>query len=171
MSKLKVLLASGLVVSSCLLSAIPALADTTTPAPSTNPNAPYLTQLKTLRATEQGIQQNIASLNSAIGQQSKTDRQQKNFSAIIAADNVRLNTLSDFNAARAASVATSKDNAQLQMDRAAKNTAAVTTDLQTLITDLQTRINADTQLASDKQAILTALGGSVQTSSTPVQGQ
>lgn len=162
MRKLKVLLASGLVVSSFLISVIPALADTTTAATTstTNPNAAYWTQIKELRQQDKALGEQLQGLNQSIIAQEKVDQQQKNYTALLSAVNDRISVENDADTALADQLNLRKDTLQLQIDRQAKNEQGIATDLQNIITDLQNQISIRQQRITDAQKILADLGGS-----------
>jgi hypothetical protein len=165
MHKVKVLLTTGLVIGSCLISTLPAMAATTGTS-TTNPNAQYWTQIKTLRQTDKGIVDQLKGVRQNIQAQRKTDWTQKNYTALLAAKNDEISMINDYSAARTDSLNLQKDRIQLDIDRQAKNQTNITVDLQTVITDLNNQISARNQLVTDAQKILVDLGGSSASTST-----
>ncbi|OAT82925.1 hypothetical protein [Desulfotomaculum copahuensis] len=157
MRKVNLLLVSGLLVGSCFLSALPALADTATA--STPPNAGYIAQIKQLRQQDKSLYDQLQGLRKSIVEQRKVDWQQKNYTALLNAKNDQIAMENDFNTAYADRLTLRKDDIQLHIDRQAKNKQGVAADLQSIITDLQNQIGARQQLITDAQKILADLGG------------
>lgn len=167
MRNVKVLLTSGLVIGSCLFSALPAMADTTTAVtPTTNPNAAALTQIKQLRQQDKELGDQLIGLRQSIQAQRKVDWTQKNYSALLTAKNDQISMLNDYTTAITDRLNLQKDTIQLQIDRQAKNETNITADLQNVITDLNNQISARNQLITDAQKILGDLGGSSTSTST-----
>lgn len=163
MRNLKVLLTTGLVIGTCLFSSLPAMAATTG---TTNPNASYWTQIKTLRQTDKGLGDTLHSLRQSIQAQRKTDWTQKDYSALLAAKNDQISMINDGTTALTDRLSLQKDEIQLRIDRQAKNKTNITTDLQNIITDLNNQISTRNQLITDTQKILVDLGGSAASTST-----
>lgn len=167
MRNLKVLLTSGLVIGSCLFSALPAMADTTAPAaPTVNPNTTYWTQIKALRQTDKGLGDTLQELRQNIQAQRKMDWTQKNYTVLLNAKNDQISMVNDYTTALTDRLTLRKDELQLDIDRQAKNETNITTDLQNIITDLNNQISARNQLITDAQKILVDLGGSAASTST-----
>lgn len=168
MRNLKVILTSGLVIGSCLFSALPAMAATTGPVPPTpNPNAQYWTQIKALRQTDKGLGDQLHNIRQNIEAQRKADWTQKNYTALLTAKNDQISMLNDYTTALTDRFNLQKDEIQLQIDSQAKNETNIATDLQNVIADLNNQIGARNQLITDAQKILVDLGGSVITP-TPI---
>lgn len=165
MGNVKVLLTTGLVIGTCLFSALPAMAATTGTS-TTNPNAQYWTQIKALRQTDNGLAHQLKSIRQSIQAQRKTDWTQKNYSALLTAKNDKISMINDYSTALTDRLNLEKDKIQLQIDRQAKNKTNLTTDLQTIITDINSQISARNQLITDAQKILVDLGGSAANTST-----
>ncbi|MDR3586378.1 MAG: hypothetical protein P4L59_13820 [Desulfosporosinus sp.] len=159
MRNLKVLLTCGLVIGTCLFSALPAMADT--PTGSTATNAQYWSQIKQLRQTDKGLGDQLTSLRQSNAAQRKTDWAQKNYIALLAAKQDQIKFVTDYTTALTDRFALEKDTIQLQLDRQNKNATGITTGLQNIITDLNNQITIRTQLVSDVTTVLTDLGGSV----------
>ena len=162
MHKLKVLLTSGLIAGTCLLSAVPAMAATT----AVNPNAQYWTQIKQLRQTDTGLGEQLTGLRQGNNALRKSDWTQKNYTALLSAKNDQITFENNYIAALTDRFTLQKDTIQLQIDRQAKNETAITTDLQNIITDLNNQISIRTTLVSDAQKVQADLGGSSTTPST-----
>lgn len=165
MRNVKVLLTTGLVIGTCLFSALPAMADTTGPLP-TNPNATALAQIKALRQTDKGLADQLISIRQSNEAQRKVDWAQKSYAALLAAKNDQISFESDYTTALTDRFNLEKDTIQLQIDRQVKNETNIPTDLQNIITDLNNQISARNQLITDAQKILVDLGGSVASTST-----
>ncbi|MDR3540115.1 MAG: hypothetical protein P4L69_03975 [Desulfosporosinus sp.] len=161
MRNLKVLLTSGLIIGSCLFSALPAMADTTAVPPTTNPNATYLAQFKELRQTDKGLGDQLVSLRQGNEAQRKADWAQKSYTALLKAKTDQISFEGDYTTALSDRFALEKDTIQLQIDRQAKNATGIPTDLQNIITDLNNQISVRGKLITDTQTIFTDLGGSI----------
>lgn len=157
MRNLKVLLTSGLIIGSCLISALPAMAATNT----TNPNAAALAQITALRQQDKTLGDQLTSQRQSNQAQRTTDWAQKNYTALLAAKDDQIKFETDYTTALTDRFSLEKDTIQLQIDRQAKNTINIPTDLQNVITDLNNQIAIRTQLVTDAQTIFTDLGGSV----------
>ncbi|WP_088189694.1 hypothetical protein [Desulfosporosinus sp. FKA] len=165
MYKVKVLLTSTLVIGSCLLTTLPAMAATTGTA-ATNPNSQYWTQIKTLRQTDNGLAAQLKNFRQSIKTQRQSDWTQKNYTALLAAKNDLITMVNDHTAALTDRLTLQKDKIQLDIDRQAKNETNITADLQTVITDLNNQISARNQLITDAQKVQVDLGGSSVSTST-----
>ena len=164
MRNLKVLLTSGLVIGSCLLSALPAMADTTgVVPPTTNPNATALAAIKELRQTDKGLGDQLVSLRQSNQAQRKADWAQKSYAALLKAKTDQISFENDYTTALTDRFNLEKDTIQLQIDRQAKNETNIAADLQNVITDLNNQISVRGKLITDAQTILVDLGGSVTT--------
>jgi uncharacterized alpha/beta hydrolase family protein len=162
MRNLKVWLTSGLVIGTCLFSALPAMADTT--PPTTNPNATALAQITTLRQQDKTLGDQLTSQRQSNQAQRKADWAQKNYTALLAAKNDQISFEGDYTTASAIRFTLEKDTIQLQLDRQNKNTSNIPTDLQNVITDLTNQIDVRKQLITDAQKVLVDLGGSAASS-------
>jgi len=173
MRHLKTLLTSGLVIGACIVSALPAMAATTVPVtPTAKPNAAAMTQIKALRQTDKGLGDQLIVLRKSNQAQRKVDRSQKNaagLNALLAATNDQISFETTYTTARADKLNLKKDELQLQIDRQAKNATNIATDINKVITDLNSQIAVRTTLITDAQKISVDLGGSVATPPAPAQ--
>ena len=154
MRNFKILLTSGLVIGSCLLSAMPAMAAT-----STGPNAVALSTITGLRQTDKGLGDQLVSLRQSNEAQRKADWTQKNYTALLAAKNDQIKFETDYTTALNDRLTLEKDTIQLQIDRQAKIETNIAADLQNVIIDLNNQISIRRTLITDAQTIFTDLGG------------
>ena len=169
MRHLKTLLASGLVIGVCIVSALPAMATTTTGlvTPTATPNAASMAQIKTLRQTDKGLADQLTVLIKSNQAQRKADRAKKDLAPLLVATNDQISFETTYTTARADKLNLQKDEIQLQMDRQAKNATNITTDINNVITDSNSQISVRTTLITDAQKISVDLGGSVTTPIIP----
>ncbi|MDR3540119.1 MAG: hypothetical protein P4L69_04005 [Desulfosporosinus sp.] len=159
MRNLKVLLTSGLIIGSCLVFALPAIAANT--GSTTNPNAAALTTIKGLRQTDKELGVQLVNLRQSNQAQRKVDRSQKSYDALLKAKTDQISFETDNTTAQAYKLNLEKDTIQLRIDRQAKNQTNIAADLQNVITDLNNQISIRTKLITNAQTILSDLGGSL----------
>ncbi|SPF41253.1 conserved exported hypothetical protein [Candidatus Desulfosporosinus infrequens] len=155
MRNLKTLLTSGLVIGTCLFSAVPAMAATTT----TNPNAAALTQIQTLRQQDKTLGDQLTSQRQSNQTQRTADWAQKNYTALSKAKTDQISFEGDYTTSLTDRFKLELDTIQLQADRQAKNTTNIPADLQAVIGDLNAQITIRGTLLTDAQTIFTDLGG------------
>jgi hypothetical protein len=170
MRHLKTLLTSGLVIGACIISALPAMAATTTGpvTPTAKPNAAAMTQIKALRQTDKGLADQLIVLRKSNQAQRKADRTKKDLAPLLAATNDQISFETTYTTARADRLNLQKDELQLQIDRQSKNATNIAEDINKVITDLNSQISVRTTLITDAQKISKDLVGSVTTPIIPV---
>ena len=107
-------------------------------------NKQLFAQIKTLRAT--------------VRAQVKTDRQAKNYTALLAALNYMIPMQDDIATAQETAQTDKADWVQLRTDNKANNSSAVTADLSKIQTDLQNRMTDYQKILTDLQKIDSDLG-------------
>jgi exonuclease VII large subunit len=112
-----------------------------------------LTPIRQLQAQDKQLRNQVITLRQTIHAQVKTDRQSKNYTALLAALNDMIPMQDDLSSAQEAAQSAKTDWAQLRADNQANNTSAVTADLSKIQTDIQTRINVYQKILADLQKI------------------
>ncbi|MGC7871989.1 hypothetical protein ACPUYX_10735 [Desulfosporosinus sp. SYSU MS00001] len=112
-----------------------------------------LAPIHQLQAQDKQILDQIKTLRQTIHSQVKTDRQGKNYSALLAALNDMIPMQDDIANAQDAAQTAKADWTQLSTDNKANNSSAVTSDLSKIQTDIQNRINVYQKILADLQKI------------------
>lgn len=113
----------------------------------------YLGPIHQLQSQDKQLRGQIRSLRQQIRQQIRTDRQAKNYTALLAALNDMIPMQDDISSAIQAASTCKSDWTQLQSDNKAKDTQAMGADLQKIETDIQTRISVYQKILADLQKI------------------
>ena len=121
-----------------------------------------LAPIRQLQAQDKQLLDQIKTLRQTIHAQVKTDRQAKNYSALLAALNDMIPMQDDITNAQEAAQTAKADWTQLSTDNKANNSSAVTADLSKIQTDIQNRINVYQKILADLQKI----NGDLNTAST-----
>lgn len=107
-----------------------------------------------LQAQDKQLRDQIRVVRKTIQGQVKTDRQAKNYTALLAGLNDMITPLQDdIASAQQAAQATKVDWEQLKTDNKANNTSAVATDLTKIQADIQNRITVYQKVLADLQKI------------------
>jgi leucyl aminopeptidase len=112
-----------------------------------------LAPIRELQAQEKQLRDQIKALRQTIHAQVKTDRQSKNYTALLAALNDMIPMQDDISNAQQAAQSAKADWDQLKTDNKANNSSAVTADLSKIQTDVQNRINIYQKILADLQKI------------------
>ncbi|WP_407309576.1 hypothetical protein [Desulfosporosinus sp. SB140] len=112
-----------------------------------------LAPIRQLQAQDKQLRDQIKTLRETIHAQVKTDRQSKNYTALLAALNDMIPMQDDIANAQEAAQSAKADWTQLSTDNKAKNSSAVTSDLSKIQTDVQNRINVYQKILADLQKI------------------
>lgn|GEM_PF-1616586 len=121
-----------------------------------------LAPIHQLQDQEKQLRDQIKTLRQTIQAQVKTDRQAKNYTALLAALNDMIPMQDDIASAQEAAQSAKTDWGQLTTDNKAGNSSAVTTDLSKIQTDVQNRISVYQKILADLQKI----NGDLNTSSS-----
>ena len=123
-----------------------------------------LAPIRQLQAQDKQLRDQIQALRKTIQGQFKTDRQSKNYNALVNALTDMVSPLQDdIASAQQAAQMAKADWVQLRTDNKANNTTAVAADLTKIQSDIQNRITVYQKLLVDLQKINGDLGQSVPT--------
>lgn len=117
-----------------------------------------LVPIRQLQAQEKQLRDQIKSLRDSIHAQVKSDRQAKNYTALIAALNDMIPMQDDIASAEQAAQTAKADWDQLKTDNKANNADGIKADLEKLQTDIQARISVSQKILADLQKINGDLG-------------
>ncbi|AFM39728.1 hypothetical protein Desaci_0667 [Desulfosporosinus acidiphilus SJ4] len=112
-----------------------------------------LAPIRQLQAQDKQLHDQVIALRKTIQAQVKTDRQAKNYTALLAALNDMIPMQDDIASAREAAQNAKTDWAQLRTDNKANNASAVTADLSKVQSDIQNRISVYQKILGDLQKI------------------
>ena len=124
--------------------------------------------IKALQAQEKTVRASMHSTREDMRTKIKADRVSKNYTALLAALSDMIPLQDSIANLGTLSQTTAADWAQLKTDRQAKNTDAVSVDLQKLVTDVQSRLSGMNTVLSGLQKVDQDLGLANATSSAPV---
>ncbi|MDA8442071.1 MAG: hypothetical protein M0Z55_06810 [Peptococcaceae bacterium] len=113
----------------------------------------YLQPIRQVQAQEIQVRQQLQALRKQVHQQVATDRQSKNYAALLVALNDMLPMQNDITTAQQAASTCRTDWQQSRTDNKAGNIQALGNDLAKIQTDVQTRLTIYQRLVNDLQKI------------------
>lgn len=120
----------------------------------------YMAPIHQLQTQAQQVRSQINSSRQSISAQIKTDRQAKNYPALLAALNDMIPMQDDIAAAEQTAQSAKTDWQQFKTDNQAQNSQGIAADLQKLQSDIQNRITVYQKILTDLQKINSDLGQS-----------